>query len=691
MARKNTPPPKNSASPPPENAAIPAPTTNQPEGQEPPLSKAAKRAQAIRSSGYRETVESIAVAIILALLFRAFVAEAFVIPTGSMAPALMGAHKDIFCSQCGIQYQVSASIEDRADRTVVGTICANCRYVHALDLAERTADATFSGDRILVSKFAYALSDPKRWDVAVFKFPGNPKQNYIKRIVGLPEETLMIHHGDIYAKPKPTETSSAKIEDRDYQIRRKPPYKLLAMSHHVYDTVHQAVGLNEAQYPSRWQTWKLDATQPVENSWAATPTENGLVHEVKTSGDDYQWLRYFHRSATPDQWDRAEKGLSLQDVNPYSSRAITDFYAYNTFIHTNRRNVYLVAPGAQPGGRMQTSRLQQLQNTFLPSSGRLNPDYIPGDLSQFGRDLSVGTYNSADEGMHWVGDLIFEADIETSDGAKNLLLEIVEAGVQYQCEIDLQTGKATLSIVNNKSKVFGSDGDTMQTVSADTGVTDGSRHTIRFTNADDQLVLWVDNDVIEFEGDTTFDHRDFVSESEDRPKYTSAHPLDASPVGIALLDGSAKIHRMGIDRDKYYIATKQSDQGLFDYDMSKFVQARNGRGSVEQLQSELRDRSQWDTFAGWDARRTVTFALDEDQFFPMGDNSPESKDARCWVDPRDRFVIDTAPDPYAYHWADKHYVPRDLLVGKAVLVFWPHPWKEPFPFTPNFNRIALIK
>lgn len=62
------------------------------------------------------------------------------------------------------------------------------------------ADATFSGDRILVSKFAYALADSARWDVAVFKFPGNPKQNYIKRIVGLPDETLMIHHGDIYAQ-----------------------------------------------------------------------------------------------------------------------------------------------------------------------------------------------------------------------------------------------------------------------------------------------------------------------------------------------------------------------------------------------------------------------------------------------------------------------------------------------------------
>ena len=43
----------------------------------------------------RETFESIVVAFVLAFLFRAFEAEAFVIPTGSMAPTLLGRHKDV--------------------------------------------------------------------------------------------------------------------------------------------------------------------------------------------------------------------------------------------------------------------------------------------------------------------------------------------------------------------------------------------------------------------------------------------------------------------------------------------------------------------------------------------------------------------------------------------------------------------
>ena len=60
----------------------------------------------------RETVESLVIAFTLALLFRAFEAEAFVIPTGSMAPTLMGRHKDLDCSECEFNFQAGASREE---------------------------------------------------------------------------------------------------------------------------------------------------------------------------------------------------------------------------------------------------------------------------------------------------------------------------------------------------------------------------------------------------------------------------------------------------------------------------------------------------------------------------------------------------------------------------------------------------
>src|SRR3954470_1925188 len=90
--------------------------------------------------GHRETVEAIVVAMILALLVRGFEAEAFVIPTGSMAPTLMGRHKEITCPQCGYVYSVNASEEVEGfpganlhGRRVFSGICVNCRFQDRLD------------------------------------------------------------------------------------------------------------------------------------------------------------------------------------------------------------------------------------------------------------------------------------------------------------------------------------------------------------------------------------------------------------------------------------------------------------------------------------------------------------------------------------------------------------------------------
>ena len=80
----------------------------------------------------RETVESIVIAFVLALTFRTYIAEAFMIPTGSMANELMGRHKDIYCSGCGFRFKVGATEE--VDRNtgrqingayINGVVCPN--------------------------------------------------------------------------------------------------------------------------------------------------------------------------------------------------------------------------------------------------------------------------------------------------------------------------------------------------------------------------------------------------------------------------------------------------------------------------------------------------------------------------------------------------------------------------------------
>src|SRR5580700_8774172 len=68
---------------------------------------AASKPSATTGSGIKDTIESILVAFILAFVFRAFVVEAFVIPTGSMAPTLLGAHMRYTCPDCGYQFDTN--------------------------------------------------------------------------------------------------------------------------------------------------------------------------------------------------------------------------------------------------------------------------------------------------------------------------------------------------------------------------------------------------------------------------------------------------------------------------------------------------------------------------------------------------------------------------------------------------------
>src|SRR5437016_5223872 len=134
-------------------------------------------AQASSDGNIKETIESILVAFILAFIFRAFVVEAFVIPTGSMAPTLLGAHMRFQCPDCGYRWDVnySSRTETRtrddenipAEATLGGgapPTCPNCGCpIKTSDPANPLAETVFPvhyGDRILVLKYAYLLQEP---------------------------------------------------------------------------------------------------------------------------------------------------------------------------------------------------------------------------------------------------------------------------------------------------------------------------------------------------------------------------------------------------------------------------------------------------------------------------------------------------------------------------------------------------
>jgi signal peptidase I len=213
-------------------------------------------------SNIKETIESILVAFILAFIFRAFIVEAFVIPTGSMATTLLGAHIRFRCPDCGYVFDVNyqpASQQDADDMIIPsdgnppGDIyCPNCGY----HIASRDDILPVRfGDRILVLKYIYLLHDPKRWDVVVFKAPDQPEKthytmNFIKRLVGRPGETLMVLDGDIYVKSK---------DHPDWEIQTRPRDVQEAMWRLVYENDYHPQGLQRDGQPDWVQPWKQTA------------------------------------------------------------------------------------------------------------------------------------------------------------------------------------------------------------------------------------------------------------------------------------------------------------------------------------------------------------------------------------------------------------------------------------------------
>lgn len=97
----------------------------------------------------RDNVESFAIAILFAVLLKPFLLEAYQIPTPSMQPTMMG------CPPAGVH------------------------------------------DRLIVDKLRYALVDPKRWDIVVFRYPIRQVQSYVKRIVGVGGDRFLIAGGNL--------------------------------------------------------------------------------------------------------------------------------------------------------------------------------------------------------------------------------------------------------------------------------------------------------------------------------------------------------------------------------------------------------------------------------------------------------------------------------------------------------------
>jgi signal peptidase I len=459
----------------------------------------AKNKEAEPKNLLRELFETIVFVVVLVLLLQRFVAEAFVIPTGSMAETLYGDHVTVKCRSCSHTFPINASSSSGLPPAGFHTYtCPNCGFEHVakVDPAQpsgyRSEDleeisSIWSGDRVLVLKPAYHIASPKRFDVPVFKWPVEPFSpreripiNYIKRLIGLPGETIAVHDGDLYThkglnypdrvlpeNPNdhwryenmyPSDPAAIAAFSRgDFKMVRKSPSEILEQMVPVFDMNH----LPKDQKGLAKTRWLPDATAPLQ-------VEDG---SLKTDGKEFVW-------------------------------------GWATYQHLK-------------GGWRESPNLE--------------PIHIVNRLGYNQRNYDLERYEN-----FTVSDLIVECRYQVNGPNAMLALELNKRDVAYR--MVLQAGVCLISKVFERNGK--TDSELIERVPVD-HVKDNGTYDVRFANVDCKLTVWINGKVIPFS-----EKAEYAPTLHRREKFEQDR-LKPARLGLS---GPAEVTRLKLSRDLYYIS-----------------------------------------------------------------------------------------------------------------------------------------
>lgn len=573
----------------------------------------------------KETFESIVIAFILAFIFRAFVVEAFIIPTGSMAPTLLGRHHQINCEQCG--YAFTTDDAGRIDRLAraddtLSVRCPMCRFPETIALGTPTR----SGDRLLVQKYIYNLVEPSRWDIVVFRNPQianddgspGPKTNYIKRLVGLPNESLYIIDGNVYVKP---------FDDPDapWRIARKTDP---AENRH-WEKIQRAVW--QPIYHSRFVP-RDHGVPPPEAPTPETSAPEGDAAESQIAVRSEAWACPWEPTDRPDgAWDLgdAERGWSRSyTLAPAGNVDDADLFGelrFNWDGYYRRGTVY--AYNSLVGDlRRQGAFLRQPVEDI-----RLAATVVP-------------TRRISSRG--------FRVEMETTarleDATEKLTAKFLEFG----------------SVEVYRQKTDGAP-ELIATASTGSGFTPGSAKAFELWFVDQELLVWVDGEVV-------------IRKQFDLPVVRVMErepPRDTPEVALRIVGGSATLHAVELDRDLAYTPA-----------LSSSLTAHRGamrRDATGRLVS------------------CPPISIRGGRYFVLGDNSPISNDGRFWHDiepwiERHMFEETRGIDEATRVRNFSEYaqvVPRGLMVGRAFFIYFPAPYaanRGGAQVLPNFGDMRFV-
>ncbi len=388
----------------------------------------------------KETVMSVILAFALAFVFRGFVVEAFVIPTGSMAPTLLGAHERFRSSSTGYEwtvmpwYNAPGTSPTSPPAPVRNQVGPNGEPMSVHDPMSGTKVTSANkrlraGDRILVLKYLYAIRQPTPFDVIVFKNPYSPTENFIKRLIGTPGNEIALVDGDVFARPGEGEfppTAATSWHLTDWSIQRKPE--------HVQRAVWQPV-FNSAWAPA--DPWPIGFANP----WT-TPDKNAWEINGRRS------YRYDGAEPTTLEWDDRARFGSPDPKMPeaWQRWSLTERYPYN------ERNRPVTARNATP----------------------YDPRWTVDALKPYIN----------------VSDLALAAAIEPDASGMRVVASLISRGHEYEGVIDTD---GTASV---RMRPLGEEAWTVLDSRKGDPISAGRATPVEFWHADQALWLLVDGDVV---------------------------------------------------------------------------------------------------------------------------------------------------------------------------------------------------
>jgi len=328
-----------------------------------------------------------------ALMAGTWMLDGLILPnrvsSGSMAGTLLGPHVRVRCAACGLP--IDCGMEFVPSNGLVR--CLNCGYrENDVHLARG-----WRGARMLIDRSAFAWRRPRRWELVVFRCRDEPGELCVKRVLGLPGETVAVREGDVYI---------------DGQIARKPPDVLRSMAVQVRDDRFR---------PARGAAWLPDSRH---SGWRAV--ESGyefLPRAASTAAPEQQidWLRY-RPLALPDRAGQPKADL-IDDAPIYDDLAYNAGQSRQLFpVHDLVLRCRLRTDGAS----LVRFQIRQSHGTFEAAI-----DAARGAVSVTRDSERLGSASAENLALGLADD-----QAPSMDSARDVLVEMAVVDQQVQLAVD---------------------------------------------------------------------------------------------------------------------------------------------------------------------------------------------------------------------------------------------------------------